>query len=266
VALALGTDRDFVIEEETQELLLFQSRGKRRIPDTRPIAIITAAIEFITLYYLVSEKNLSVGERQTVIVDYSQSGYRRSSRHCFDVGLPRDWEKIETAMLAIIGDSHPIRKILVRSSTIVQVIHGACGHDYSSESIRYEVIPEDQIGVPHSELVRVTRARVDKFGCFIPKGFPFFLNIARQATLDDVKEQLKVACNETDELMMHYRFAVCQGPLISTVVFDKTKILKKDDQVREKIQNPEQNILVWILPADAGLVGSLRGEAVKIKN
>jgi hypothetical protein len=159
-------------------------------------------------------------------------------------------------MLPIVGEGNQIRKVLVRSCSIAHVIHEARDLEFfraADESVKFEVIPEDQIGVPELELVKVTRAKVDKSGFFLPTQSPFYLKVARHATLDDLKEQIKVACKESDELMTHYRFAVMQGPLTRTVVFDATKVLKKDERVGGMI-DPIRDILVWILPADASLV------------
>jgi hypothetical protein len=118
VALALGADEDFALNDATHELLLFENRGKHRMPEIQPIATIVGSIEFMTVYYVVVDKNAVAGRRQTVVADYAHSCYRRSSRRCFYVELPREWAAIEAAMLEITGTADPIRKLLVRSYTI----------------------------------------------------------------------------------------------------------------------------------------------------
>jgi ubiquitin carboxyl-terminal hydrolase 7 len=265
VALAQGTEGDLVIDEEQQELLLFQNRPKKRVPELQPIMKLDTEIDFGFLYFLVADKPFSVGRRQTILVDFSRTSYHRSDRRCFYVELPAEYPKIEEGMTEIIGTSRPVRKLVIRSSTIVQIIHELTTFEPLHDSIRFEYIPEDQIEVKENELVIVTRCKVDRTSFFMPTGFPFFLNIEQGATLDDVKEQIKRVCHESDEAMFHYRFAILKNPVTRFTSFEAAKLLKKDEMVGGVI-DPVKQTLAWILPADGSSIGGIRSEAIKIKN
>jgi ubiquitin C-terminal hydrolase len=269
VAIVPLAEGELAFDEKKDELLLFQNREKEQVPDVEPITYLRTGSGFPYLYFLVAAKTPARKRAQTIIVDLSRTGYRFSERRCFYVDLQLEFQRVKETMEELAGASiSPMRILTVRSGAISKIVSGP--GDLRSfaareESLRFEPIPHDQVGVRESELVKVTRCKVNKSRYFRTLDFPFFLNIARSSTIDDVKEQIKQALEESEEMMTHYRFAILRHPIGATTRFDESKLLKKGDRVGSVIDRTRET-LAWILPADCSSIVGARSEAVRIKN
>jgi hypothetical protein len=244
------------------DLLLFANKQHSWLPDLVPLTTIpVTGIDFGCLFFLEPEKGPNSNKR-TVIVDRSDDGYRRTSRHAFFVDLPQDFPKIRKFMEGRLGTGRPFRVLLIRSHAIERIVFtdsDLVGFNPKTDLLRFEYIPQDQ--EDGSGLVKVAQVEVNTTGCFTPTGMPFFLRIAPQFTLEELRDLIQRVRRESDDMMNHLRFTIRKGPPKPYEKFDPTNQLKKD--IRYRV-TPSMDSILIICPADRGTVGRL--EAMRITN
>jgi hypothetical protein len=256
--------REFVakVEDCRADVLLFRNRPRSRMPDVRPLVTVPGDSHFTHVYFVTDGSASALAK--AVLVEFSETAFRRTARRLFYAEVPRDFAAIRReAEKWVKGKQH--RVIHIRDCAIHAVV-AADGdlRDFRPESdrIRFEIPPTDQCGTPEQELVRVTRVVVQKDRRLQRKGFPFFLRIDSAATLETVREQIKVALQMSDDVLTHYRFMVRRAAEV-TAVFKAEDVLKKDAVVGREI-DPAVDTLVVVVPADEGSFSGNRHEAVKI--
>jgi hypothetical protein len=259
----LASGEKLVENPRTHELLLFANRDKTHVPQTDPISsTLPININFESLFFLVAEKG-GPKWRKTLVVEWSDDSYHSTSERAFFVDMPNDFPKVKQAMAGVIGTRKRTRILVIQQFAILCVCPD-WGTSLSGDMhLRFEGVPDDQIGTRDTELVKVAQVEVDRQGWYKPMGFPFFLKIAPSFTFEELRDQIKNVRKESDEMMTHFRFAVRQSQGTLTERFDPNKQLKKDGRCQ---LNFARDSLLMICPADGGLSVSRRSEPFKINN
>jgi hypothetical protein len=139
--------------------------------------------------------------------------------------------------------------------------------DATNQSVRVEVVPEDQADAAPAELLHVVQVELDSINYFKPVGFPFFLRCLPDATLESVRDMIKERLRIPDDVMARYRFVAFSPGYRSSItsqVFELGKVLKREQRIGEVIRK-ESDRLLMIRPSDRSTGRGTTGSVV-LKN
>jgi hypothetical protein len=133
-------------------------------------------------------------------------------------------------------------------------------------SYRVEIIPEDQIGVPERELMQVVEVAIDSINYYVPKGFPFFLKMQPNATIEAVREVIRARKGLAPKVMLHLRFVASDLSWshsdITLQPFDLNKVLKKEAKIGDVIRSRDHLLLM----VRGGHLVSTHRDSIKLNN
>jgi hypothetical protein len=260
VALACS----LTVDNERQSLLLFPTvKGKRRPAATPMLAVPITGFEFSVLFYHVVDCPVG-GRCSTVVVDFSENGCVRSKRRAIYTQSPISIKQIRDAVGDLVSNIQ-VRILEVRNHKIKRIVSEASVLS-TDASYRVEIIPEDQIGVPERELVQVVEVAIDTINYYVLKGFPFFLKMQPDTTIEAVREVIRARRGLTPEVMSHLRFVVpdlrYRSEDITFHQFCLNEVLRKEAKMGNVIRSPN-DILLMVRGGD---VVSTRGDSIKLNN
>jgi ubiquitin C-terminal hydrolase len=232
-------------DRAAQTLLLFETRKNKILPATTPLSGHLPANPK-ALFYLVVPSESSSG-RQAVIVDISEDGYR--PLRCKALFVRRDCNA-KAIIEAVFGstDDRAIRVLLIQGHQIARTFQPTDPlilSDTANQSIRLEVVPDDQLGAPPNELRQVVQVDIDHINYFKPAGFPFLLRWLGHATLGNVQEMIKERLRLSDDVIARYQFvAFDSSDRISYQKYEPSKMLKKEQRMDDVIKNDQYRLLM----------------------
>jgi hypothetical protein len=223
-------------DPDTQKLLIFKARERKRLPDFEPLKVMPSNTEI--LFYLVASAHLALSA-QTVIAVFSEDGYRKTASRALFLVKRFSAERIKESVAELIPENKQIRILSIKDHEIDRIYapkERFTDFDPDKQLVRIEVIPDDQIGVPEKDLVRVVQVDVDSIGYFKPVAFPFFLNCPADATVENVREMIKERLKIADDIIARYRFVALGRTLTAKITTEKLEldtVLKRDQRIRD---------------------------------
>jgi hypothetical protein len=137
----------------------------------------------------------------------------------------------------------------LKKKDIIGISSGDQTIEHGADSVRVDVVPEDQRGLRERDLVRVGYGSINKNGFLRAKKVPLLIRRVPEMTIEQVRELIKTGLQLRDEVVPRLRFVVRARFAGQLGRFDPKTVLKKDDMIGTVLRNSEDTLVV-VLPED----------------
>jgi hypothetical protein len=167
------------------------------------------------------------------------------------VKFPVHISEVYAAVSDLNPENRPQRALTIRRHEVLQIYHRDQTVDRCDE-IRVEIVPEDQIGVPDAELLRVVQAVVGDIGLLEAVKMPFLLRRRPEMTIEQVREVVRRGFQIMEEDVARVRFVVklSFGDL-ALIRFAQSAVLKNTDTIGAVV--PKGNDTLIMIRSTDGL-------------
>jgi hypothetical protein len=226
------------LDERKEKVLIFAEGSQPRCPSSFPTSQTPSAAG--RLYVLAVPRTLDTYGYRSIVVVFSEDGYRPSARRCLFQKPPFTISEVETQMADLI-QGRPVRLYTTKGRVIARrVSSDTVLNSVSDEVLRCDIIPADQMKLNVRDFVPVANVHVTKWDGFKAAGYPFFLPVLQGETVQEVRRRLQEALGENDAGMSHIRLVV--GSVDG--YFDQRKVLKGEQNLRSLFREGDHLLLV----------------------
>jgi hypothetical protein len=226
------------LDGAVDQLLIFGPRGSSLYPDSSPLFGVPSSPK--RLFIHVVPKSVAPEGCVTIVVPFSENGYRISTTRAFFQKTPFDLTDIEKQLGDLILGRR-VRFLAIKNGTIIGpfVAKSFISSDIP-ESIRCDVIPHAQENLADSDLVPIVHVKVSDPGLVQPTGTPFMVPALHNDTVQIVRGRIQEGFGKTTAEMSRVRLFV--GYLNGS--FDPKQVLKSDEVLRKRLTSSTNLLLV----------------------
>jgi hypothetical protein len=170
---------------------LFASAQKADYPDTTPLdpaALVPA--DMARYFYSVTYHTASDVGCRTLVVEFSEDGYRLSNRRCVFMKPPIVVSAVKKLMNDLIKD-RPVRILKLSDHEIQAELRPSDSISAAGEVLRFDVLARQPSARQTETVAKIIHVRVDRIGYYKVWGFPFLLPIGTEDTVQAVRSRVQ---------------------------------------------------------------------------